>query len=152
MEIKTSSNEGYKHIELKKKVIEILRKRHDIISIDTEVSIKSKPRGRTVHADVCAKKEAGTIYAEVKTTSELFSAINQLKAMDDGNINNEFILVCNFDDMQMVKKVLRLGMDDMRPFINKTQIYNFDKDFNLIYKDIYINKIGEVRIGGKREI
>jgi hypothetical protein len=150
MKIRTSPNEGPRHIGLKKKVIEMLKRRYDVIGIYTELPIRTRQRKHLMHADVCAEKAKGTIYAEVKTSSDFFSGITQLREMDDGNSNNEFILVCNFNDMLTTRKILRTRMEDLRRFINKAQLYNFDEKLNLIYREIYISRNGEIWVDGKR--
>jgi len=48
MIIKTSSNEGKAHITLKKKAIEMLNNREDIVGIKTEYRVKTK-EASTIH-------------------------------------------------------------------------------------------------------
>lgn len=86
MSIRTSSTEGSIHIGLKKKVIEMLKRRNDIQSIDTEVMVNKRKGLRKSHVDVLAKKNDGiNIYAEVKSDADLPGAILQLMLIDKKN-------------------------------------------------------------------
>lgn len=150
MKINKSSTEGAIHFGLKLKVIEKLEKRNDIIEIKTEHEIKKEDK-YYYFVDVFArKKDGGDIYVEVKSDNTLPQAIGQLFVLDKGNINDEFMAICNFERPYFLKKLWRDRLLDWQEFVNRTKIYSYDEELLLKYRDIRFTNGEELWIDGNR--
>lgn len=153
MKINTSPNEKSVHISLKKKAIELLSNRKDVIDINTEYRVKTERGLYYSYVDVFATKEnGGCIYVEVKSDGNLSEAIRQLKVLDKNNPNDEFIAIANIRSAQYFKSIWRKKLLAWQKFINKTQIYTFNEDSELKYIDIHYKEGKELWVNGLRII
>lgn len=153
MKINTSPNEKSVHIALKKKAIELLNSRDDVININTEHRVRTERGLYYSYVDVFATKEnGGCIYVEIKSDGNLSEAIRQLKSLDKNNLNDEFIAIANVRSVQYFKSIWRKRLLPWQKFINKAQIYTFDEDYELKYVDIYYKEGKELWINGLRII
>lgn len=149
VKIKTSSNEKAAHILLKKKAIEMLNNREDVIDIKTEYKIKKKRGSYYSFVDVVGiKNNGGYIFVEVKSDNTIPSAIVQLMALERGVSRDEFITICNFNKIYYFKSIWRNKLIKIQDFINKTKIYTFDEEYRLKHRDIKYKDGKELWIDG----
>jgi len=84
------------------------------------------------------KSNGGDIYVEVKTSNTFSQAMVQLISLNKQNKEDEFIIVCNFKRLYFFIDLLKSKELKFQNFINKTQIYNYDKknNYDLFCRDV----------------